>query len=117
MIITYRNGTSVEGCILSRGDNWLRVAIKDSDDVVVLTCVNSTWISDDSAPVEVVCEWQRRSAKEAISESDCVCSKELAARLIYLLLRGAEDYSGPNDLFELPLQGRSLAPVGLQSVN
>jgi len=118
MIITYRNGTSVEGFILSRGDNWLRVAVKDSDDVVVLACVNGTWISDNSAPVEVVFEWQQGSWKEATSESDCVCSKELAARLIYLLLSGAEDRSGLNDSFELPLHGRTLAgPVGIQSVN
>jgi hypothetical protein len=118
MIITYRNGTSVEGCILLRGDNWLRAAIKGSEGVVVLTCVNGTWISDDSAPVEVVFEWQRRSRKEAISESDCVCSKELAARLIHLLLIGAENHPGLNDLSDLPIHGRNLAgPVAIQSVN
>jgi hypothetical protein len=71
-----------------------------------LTCVNGTWISEDGGPVEVVFEWQRHSRKEAISESDCVCSKELAARLIHLLLTGAEDGSEVNDLFELPLPGR-----------
>ena len=56
MIITYRDGTSVEGCILSRGDNWLRVATRGRDDVAVLTCVNGTWISGDCGPVEVVFE-------------------------------------------------------------
>ena len=101
MIITYRDGTTVEAYILSRGENWLRVATKGRDDVVVLTCVNGTWISEDGGRVEVVFEWQRHSRKEAISESDCVCSKELVARLIHLLLTGAEDGSEVNDLFEL----------------
>jgi hypothetical protein len=118
MIIKFQDGTSVEGCLLSRGDNWLRVAVKNGDDVAVLASVDGAWISEDRGPVEVVFEWQRRSRLESISESDCVCSKELAARLIRLLLTGDEEESEDDTLFGLPLPHQSLArPSGIQLVN
>ena len=101
MTIRYADGRTMEGFILSRDEQVIRVAVKSREDAMVLTCVNGTWISEDGGRVEVVFEWQRHSRKEAISESDCVCSKELVARLIHLLLTGAEDGSEVNDLFEL----------------
>ena len=84
----------------------MRVAVENGEDSVVLTCVNGTWISEEQAPVQVEFEWQRNLRKEATqSEADCVCSKELAARLIRLLLSGDECESGSDAFLEQSLAG------------
>jgi hypothetical protein len=98
-------GKTVQGAILSRNDKTMRVAVEGGDDAVVLKCVNGTWISEDCEPVEVTFDWQRYSRKEVVSESNCICPKELAARLIRVLLRGDEDECGNDDLLERRLAG------------
>ena len=118
MTIKYADGRTMEAFILSRTDKRMWVAVKGGDDAVVLTCVNGTWISEDCKPVELEFEWQRFPRKETTSESDCICSKELAARLIDVLL------SGDKDDAEQPFPGRDLRPmtessghVAIHSVN
>lgn len=92
--IRYCAGKTVDGIILSRHETTIRVAVEGGDDAVVLTCVNGTWISEDWEPVEVQFHWQPCSGNETITESDCICPQELAARLIHALQSGDEDECG-----------------------
>src|ERR1035437_3846740 len=59
-------------------------------DVLAFTRIHGTWISEEIEPVAIEFAWQRRRTSPAISEDDCVCSKELATRLIQSLFRGCE---------------------------
>jgi len=98
VLIQYGDGRSVEAAVLSRTADTMRVAVKDSDDALVLRCVNGTWVSEDCEPVEVQFHWQRQFPKMSVSESDYICSKELAARLIHLLLNGGEENEWVTDV-------------------
>jgi len=90
--VTIRRGDekTVEGVVLSRTEYKMRVALKDADDAAVFVCVDGTWISEDCEPVEVYWDWWRRPPKEPASESNCICPKELAARLIHSLVSGED---------------------------
>ena len=101
MTIRHADGRTMEGFILSCTKKIMRVAVKGGQDAMVLTCVDGTWTSEDDAPVQVEFEWQRHPRKEqTISESDCICPKELAARLIRLLLSGNEDECSSDGFLE-----------------
>ena len=91
MIIKYANGKTIDGIILSCTDKIMRVALKGRDDVAEFASVSGVWVSEDCQPVQVQYEWQRQSRKQVVSEADCVCSKDLASRLIHLLLSGDEE--------------------------
>lgn len=91
MTIQYRDGKMIEAALVARTENMLRVAPKGSDDALEFLNVNGTWVSEDCEPVRIEFEWQRRERKPEISEADCVCSQELAARLIHMLLSGEEE--------------------------
>ena len=91
MTIRYADGRIHEAVLLSRTDDTLRVAVKNTDDVQVFNCINGTWVSEDCEPVRIDFEWQRRTREEAVAEADCICPAELASRLIYLLFSGNED--------------------------
>ncbi|MGO9258710.1 MAG: hypothetical protein ACLQU1_20675 [Bryobacteraceae bacterium] len=88
--IGYRDGRAIEGFVLARYGNTMSVAVRDADDAVLFTCVHGNWISEDCEPVEIRFDWHRQAPGEAISEADCICSKELAARLIQTLVSGDE---------------------------
>jgi hypothetical protein len=112
MTITHADGRSVKGFILSRTENTMRVAIENGEDPMVLICIDGTWMSEDSIPVQVEFEWQRHHRKETtISESDCICPKELAARLIHLLLSGDERESGSDASLEQHLAGLEVSQM------
>ena len=124
MTIKYADGRTMEGFILSRNDKTMRVAVKDGGDAVVLSCVNGTWTTEDCEAVEVEWEWQKHSRKKTVAESDCICSKELAARLIQVLLSGDEGEYGSDTLLEQRLAGleclqmmESTRHTAIQSVN
>ena len=91
MTITYMNGTTMEAALLARTEKTLRVAPQGADDVLLFTYLNGAWVSEDCEPVLIEFEWQRRGRQPEISEADCVCSGELASRLIRLLLSGEEE--------------------------
>lgn len=91
MTIRYRNGRTTEGCILSRSERTIRVSVKDHEGAIVLTRVNKTWVSDYREPVDVVFNWHRNERKKALTESDGICPKDLAARLLRVLLAGDKD--------------------------
>ena len=88
MTIKYSDGRTIEGVILASGDGAMRVALKGADDAVDFAFMAGTWVSDDGEPIVIEYAWQQHAVKESVSEADCICPKELASRLIHLLLNG-----------------------------
>ena len=101
MTIQYRNGNRYEAALIARTENTIRVAPRGADDVMEFTNVNGTWVSEDCEPVQIEFEWQRRGRQPEVSEADCICSEELASRLIHLLLSGEEEATGTAPLDQL----------------
>ena len=85
MIINYSDGRAVEAVLLTRTEDTLVVAAQGADDVMEISNINETWVSADCEPVAIEFAWQRIDRRPKISEADCQCSPELAARLIRLL--------------------------------
>jgi hypothetical protein len=112
MTLTYADGRRTDAILLARSENKLRVAIPGCDDPMELTDVNGTWVSEDCEPVRVEFAWQRKTREQAVTEAECLCSHELAARLIHLLWSGEEDELKPDallktaDLLAMPAAGR-----------
>jgi hypothetical protein len=99
MTITFLNGRAVEAVLLSRSDDTIRLAIEGEDDVTEFRNVSGTWVSEDCEPARIEFAWQRRGHKPTISEADCCCSRDLAARLIQLLFTDSteeEDVAVPS---------------------
>jgi len=93
----------VEG-IMSRNDKMTWAALEVGDDAVALPRVNGTWISEDCEPVALGFDWQRYPPKETVLESDCICPKELAARLTQVFR------SGDNEIPKQPFSGLDPLP-------
>lgn len=91
MTIRYTNGYQIEGVLLSRDEHSMRIAIQGSDDVLRLSDINGTWITEDCEPVYVEFAWRQREDTAAVMLDDCVCSKELAAKLLHMLFSGESD--------------------------
>jgi hypothetical protein len=90
MTLRYTNGKTIEGVTLVRTANTMRVAVQGCEDAAEFTNVHGTWISEDCEPVTF--EYgPRRHAPASLSEADCTCSRELASRLIDLLLTDSEE--------------------------
>jgi hypothetical protein len=85
MTIKYADRRTSEAVLLFQTNNTMRVVLKGNDDATYLTKVNGTWFSEDWESVEVEFAWQSGSHNVAPEVSDCVCSKELASRLVDLL--------------------------------
>jgi hypothetical protein len=100
--IGYRDGRAIEGFVLARYGNTMSVAVRDADDAVLFTCVHGAWISEDCEPVEIRFGWHRHAPADAVSEEDCICSKELAARLIHALEGGDESECDEDADYEQP---------------
>jgi hypothetical protein len=90
MVLIYADGSRTEAVLLARNENKIRVAIAGSDDLLELTDVHGTWVTEDCEPVQVQFAWEGKTAEQVISEADCVCSHDLAARLIHLLWNADE---------------------------
>jgi hypothetical protein len=80
--ITYGSGIALQAIVLSHEEHEIRAAAAGCDDVMVFTRSHGTWISEDGEPVTIEFAWQRRGASHVPSEDECICTKELAARLI-----------------------------------
>jgi hypothetical protein len=91
MILTYADGSRTEAILLARSENKIRVAIPGIDDPVEFTYLHATWVSEDCEPVRVEFAWQSKTRDEIVSEADCICSRDLAARLIHLLRSGTDE--------------------------
>jgi hypothetical protein len=90
MKIRYADGRTIEGITLSRTANTMRIAVEGSEDAAEFINVHGTWISEDCEPVTV--EYgPRRTPPSTLTEADCICPRELAARLIDLLLTDSAD--------------------------
>jgi hypothetical protein len=98
MTLTLANGTQKEAVLISRSENRLLVIMRGSDDPIALNQINGVWVSEDCEPVQVLFDWQKKSHQEVVDEADCLCSHDLAARLIHMLLAGDE-------LDELEIEG------------
>jgi hypothetical protein len=94
--ITYPNGTTLEAIVLSHEETAIRAIATGSDEVLALTRINGTWISEGLEPVAVGFAWEYRPAAHSVSDSDCICSKELAAQLIQSLSCGSEPSRTPS---------------------
>ena len=90
MTIRFTDGLTKESVLLSRSQELLRVAIEGCDDVTELRRVNGVWVTDDCEPVQVSFAWDRDPAPE-VTEAECICAPEVAARLIRLLYVGEEE--------------------------
>jgi hypothetical protein len=90
MTITYANGQTIKAALVVRTDNRLRVALAGSDDLTEFTQINRTWVSEDCEAVNIDFGWPARTNRE-YKEEDFVCSEDLAARLVDLLLNPEED--------------------------
>ena len=90
MTIHYPNGTVLEAVLVSRGSDTLRAWISGDDDARAFTLIGGTWISEECEPVRIEFAWQHREETRVPSETECVCSKELASRLTSMLLVGTE---------------------------
>ena len=93
MILTYADGSKTEAFLLARTENKIRVAIPGSDDPLELSEINGTWITEDCEPVRVEFAWQGKTREQVLTEADCVCSHDLAARLLHLLWNADEEDS------------------------
>jgi hypothetical protein len=91
MTIRFLDGRCVEAVLLARTETTMRVVAQGSDDVMEVTDINGTWVSSDCEPVTIEFAWQRHDRKLTVSEADCVCSKDLAARLLRHLFPGSPD--------------------------
>jgi hypothetical protein len=90
MTIKYADGRAVEGILLSRMEETMRVAVQDGDDAVEFRCIDGMWISENFEPVEIQFEWQRAKTQQPGFETDRCCTEALASRLIDVLFRGDE---------------------------
>ena len=91
MTIVYSDSRAVEAVLLSRTETTIRVAMEGLDDVVEFSNINGIWLSADWEPVRIEFAWQRQECKPTISEADCCCSCELAARLMQSLFTDATE--------------------------
>ena len=91
MTIKYSEGIAFEAVLLSRTENTMRLAVQGADDVVEISNINGVWVSADCEPVSVEFAWQRRDRKPTVTEAECCCSRELAAKLIHSLFVGSSD--------------------------
>jgi hypothetical protein len=88
--ITYSKGTVLDAILLSHDEHEIRAAVAGIDDTLTFTCVHGTWISEDLEPVSIGFAWQRTGTAPALTEGDCLCPRDLAARLIHSLFNGDE---------------------------
>jgi hypothetical protein len=110
MTITYSNGTVLEAIVLAHEEEALRVAVAGEGDVRTFRRIHGVWISEECEPVAVEFAWQRRGASPALSEDDCICTKELATRLIQTLLGACErGEAAANTLYVFSSEGTRVA--------
>jgi hypothetical protein len=80
-----------EALLLSRGEDTIRLQVKGADDVIELSNIRGAWVSTDCEPVSIEFAWQCDDPKPVVSETDCICSPELADRLLQLLFTDSSD--------------------------
>lgn len=91
MVLIYADGNKTEAFLLARTENKIRVAIPGGDDPLEITDVHGTWVTEDCEPVRVQFAWEGKTRAQVLSEADCICSHDLAARLLHLLWNADEE--------------------------
>jgi hypothetical protein len=86
MIIKFSDDTKLQGRIFTQTGSTMRVALDGASDLVDFTCISGQWVSEDCEPVEIEFAWQRTPKAKVVSELDCICSPELASRLMQSLM-------------------------------
>lgn len=84
--ITYPNRTVLKAIVLSHDEQAIRAIAPGCTDVLSFTEHHGIWFSDDLEPVTITFEWQRLGMSSIPAAADCICPKELAAKLIHLLV-------------------------------
>ena len=97
MTINYSDGRAVEAMLLTRTESTLLVAVQGAGDVMEISDINGTWVTADCEPVTIGFAWQQLDRKPKVSEADCYCSHELAARLIGLLFTDSSEDTTESD--------------------
>jgi hypothetical protein len=93
--IRHTNDGLVEGVVLARNEYKMRVAVQGASDAAVFVFVDGSWISEDCEPVDITFEWRRQpKPNQPVTLANCICPKQLAARLIQTLETGDEDGPG-----------------------
>jgi hypothetical protein len=92
MVLIYADGSRTEAFLLARTENKMRVAIPGSDDPLELTDIHGTWVTENCDPVRVEFAWQGKTRAQILTEADCICSHDLAARLLHLLWSADEEH-------------------------
>jgi hypothetical protein len=91
MTIHYNNGISTDALLLALDKNTLRAAVPGEPDTIEFTRINGVWVSEDCEPARIEFAWERKTPQPELTEADCICSPELAARLIHMLLAGEDE--------------------------
>ena len=73
-----------EALLLPRAETSNPIITK-VEDMVEFSNIFGNWASQDRKPVQTDFAWHLHDQKLTVSEADCICSRELAARLIHLL--------------------------------
>jgi hypothetical protein len=90
MKIRYQNGSAIEGMTLVRTAHNMRVAVQGWDDVMELTNIRGTWVSNDCEPVAVEIGMTFEPV-ENYSDDNFICSQELASHLVNLLFSDSNE--------------------------
>jgi hypothetical protein len=85
MTITFPDGRTIQGIVLHRTDDTLRAATRELGDIVEFHAIHGLWVSEEGEPVQIEFEWQRQPLQADLTESDFICSHDLAAMLVQLL--------------------------------
>ena len=109
--ITYPGETVLEAIALSHEENEIRAIAAGCDDVLEFTRVHDTWISEEIDPVTIEFAWQRRQTSPSISEDDCLRPKELAGRLIAMVISGCELGEAGKDILLVFSAEESRVPI------
>src|SRR5436305_4590540 len=88
MFIIFSDGSKREAWIWQQTESTVRVAVQGACDLIDFTCIRGQWVSENCEPVVIEFAWQRMPAREVVTEADCICSKDLASRLIESLWSG-----------------------------
>jgi hypothetical protein len=106
MTICYPDGTVVNALLLSRGNDILRAAVPHDADVRTFTLRNGCWISENCEPVTLEFDWEHNQQAAIPEETECICSKPLARKLISMLFAGSEkDAAAENMVYVFSADG------------
>lgn len=81
MTITYANGTKVEGIVLARSEEGMRIALRGCrDSVEFVARPDGTWLSETGEIVRIGSQSADASPGESLE--DFLCPQDLVARLV-----------------------------------